>query len=147
MELNKKILQEYKEAMINKEEIKKWVLNYLISQMKYKEIELGRELDEADIIGVIRKEIKSREESLEYLRKAGKIEDIDIEIKSIEILKTYLPQEMTETDLRQLIQKKIWFLGIQDLKKERGRLIASIMNEYKTVVDPKMMNDIINSMI
>lgn len=147
MELNKKILQDYKDAMINKEEIRKSVLNYLISQIKYKKIELGKELDDADIIGVIRKEIKSREESLEYLKKAGKIEDIDTEIKAIQILKIYLPQVMLDKDLKDLIQKKIWYLWIQDLKKERWRLIASIMNEYKTVVDPKIMNDIINSMI
>jgi len=147
MELNKKILQDYKDAMIKKETIRKAVLNYLISQMQYKKIETGKELDDGDIVWVIRKEIKSREETLEYLKKAWKIEDIDEEIKSIEILKIYLPQVMSEKELKELIVKKIWYLWIQELKKERWRLIASIMNEYKTVVDPKMMNDIINTMI
>jgi uncharacterized protein YqeY len=69
MSLNDKIMNDYKEAFKAKDTIKKEILNYIIAQMKYKKIEIQKDLQDDDIISVIKKEIKTRKESIDYLQK------------------------------------------------------------------------------
>ncbi|MFZ5341974.1 MAG: GatB/YqeY domain-containing protein [Patescibacteria group bacterium] len=69
MSLSQQLTADYIEAMKNKEQIKKEILNYIVAQIKYKKIELQKDPSDADVIQIIKKEIKAREESLEYLNK------------------------------------------------------------------------------
>ena len=123
MLLQEKITQDYKQAMRDKDSIKKEVLNYILSQIKYKTLEVQKDLTDEDIIQVIKKEIKIINESLEYLQQSGKIEDIDIETRRIAILKEYLPTMMPAAQVKELVKETIQRLDIKDLQKERGKLI------------------------
>jgi uncharacterized protein len=64
MTLFQKITEDRKSAMKNKEELKKSVLNFLLAQIKYKKIELQKEPEDADIIALIKKEIKQIAETI-----------------------------------------------------------------------------------
>lgn len=147
MSLILKIKEDYKQAYKNKDTIKKDILNYIISQIKNKQIELWREPNDEEIIKLIQKEIKTRKESLSFLQKAWKTEDAKIEEKKIEILNSYLPEMLKEDELKQVVEEKIKQLNISDLKKERWKLIWAIMKEFWVRVDWRLLNKIINDMI
>jgi uncharacterized protein YqeY len=70
MSLIEKIKQDYKEAFKAKDKVKKDILNYIISQIKNKQIELGYEPKDEDIIKIIKKEIKNRQESISFLKQS-----------------------------------------------------------------------------
>lgn len=144
MSLSQQLTADYIEAMKNKEQIKKEILNYIVAQIKYKKIELQKDPSDADVIQIIKKEIKAREESLEYLNKWWNIEDINLEIAKIDIMKKYLPTMMDQEQLTRLVQKVIWELAISDPRKERWAIIQEIMKDNRSVVDGKMLNEIIN---
>ena len=76
------IQADYIAAMKAHETVKKDALNYVFAQCKNKKIELQKELEDADVIAILKKEIKAREESIWYLEQAGKIDDVEKE-KSI----------------------------------------------------------------
>jgi uncharacterized protein YqeY len=64
------MMEQYKAAMKNKEQEKKDILNYIIAQIKYKKIELQKDPSDDEIIKIIKKEIKARQEAIDYLTKS-----------------------------------------------------------------------------
>jgi hypothetical protein len=64
MSLLQKLTEDYKQAMRDKNEIKKSALNFVLSQIKYKKIELQKEPEDEDVVGVIKKELKTIAETI-----------------------------------------------------------------------------------
>lgn len=147
MTLEEKLLGDYMQAFKEKNAERKGILNYVVAQIKNKKIELKTDLSDDEVIGMIRKEIKARQEAIGFLEKAGKSDEIPAEQNNIAILEEYIPQMMGEDALRALVEEKKQQLNITDIKAGRGQLVGAIMAEHKSVVDGKMLNEIIVSMM
>ena len=145
MTLLEKITEDYKQAMKNHEEVKKTALNYLLAQIKNKKIELRADPTDDDVISVIKKEIKSLNETLLFLEKANKIDEIAIETQKKEVLESYLPAMLSREQTEALINETIAKLSISDLKTQRGLLMKELMANHKSELDGAVVNDIINS--
>jgi len=145
MTLLEKITEDYKQAMKNHEEVKKLALNYLLAQIKNKKIELRADPTDDDVIAVIKKEIKSLNETLLFLEKANKSDEIAVETQKKEILEGYLPAMLSREQTEILIDETIAKLWITDLKTQRWLLMKDLMAEHKSELDGSVVNDIINS--
>ena len=145
MTLLEQITEDYKLAMKNHEEVKKTALNYLLAQIKNKKIELRADPTDDDVIAVIKKEIKSLNETLMFLEKANKSEEIIIETQKKEVLESYLPAMLSREQTEVLINETISKLWITDLKTQRWILMKELMAEHKSELDWAVVNDIINS--
>ncbi len=145
MTLLEQITEDYKQAMKNHEEVKKLALNYLLAQIKNKKIELRTDPSDDDIIAVIKKEIKSLNETLLFLEKANKTDEIAIETQKKEILESYLPAMLSKEQTESLINETIAKLWITDLKTQRGLLMKELMANHKSELDGALVNEIINS--
>lgn len=145
MTLLEKITEDYKQAMKNHEEVRKSALNYLLAQIKNKKIELRADPTDDDVISVIKKEIKSLNETLLFLEKANKSDEIAIETQKKEILESYLPAMLSREQTEGLVNETISKLWITDLKTQRWILMKELMAEHKSELDWAVVNDIINS--
>ena len=145
MTLLEKITEDYKQAMKNHEEVKKLALNYLLAQIKNKKIELRTDPTDDDIIAVIKKEIKSLNETLLFLEKANKSDEISVETQKKEILQSYLPAMLSKEQTEALIDETVAKLWITDLKTQRWLLMKELMANHKSELDGSIINDIINS--
>ena len=145
MTLLEQITEDYKQAMKNHEEVKKLALNYLLAQIKNKKIELRADPTDDDVIAVIKKEIKSLNETLLFLEKANKTDEISIETQKKEILESYLPAMLSKEQTEALIDETITKLWITDLKTQRWLLMKELMANHKSELDGSLVNDIINS--
>ena len=145
MTLLEQITEDYKQAMKNHEEVKKSALNYLLAQIKNKKIELRADPTDDDVISVIKKEIKSLNETLLFLEKANKTDEIAIETQKKEVLESYLPAMLSREQTEALINETIAKLSISDLKTQRGLLMKELMANHKSELDGAVVNDIINS--
>lgn len=146
MTLYDRLLQDYKEAMKNKRETKKIVLNLILSKIKNKKIEIQKELEDIDIISILKKEVKEIVEAIGFLEKANKPEEIEIEKQKKLLLEFYLPATMTKEQTLELIKKLMTDHNITDLKTQRGLLMKELMATYKGQVDGGIVNEIINEM-
>ncbi|MGB9831955.1 MAG: GatB/YqeY domain-containing protein [Caldisericum exile] len=149
MELLEKIQKDYIQSMKEKDEIKASVLNMLRSQIKYKEIELKNvknELEESDLIEIIRKEIKKREEAIEMYKQAGRQDLLSKEEKELEILKSYLPKLPSEEEIKAEIEKIIHETGAKD-KKDFGKVMKLAMEKFKGIVDGAKIKEIVESIL
>ncbi len=145
MTLLEQITEDYKQAMKDHEEVKKLALNYLLAQIKNKKIELRADPTDDDVVAVIKKEIKSLNETLLFLEKANKTDEIAIETQKKEVLELYLPVMLSREQTETLIDETVAKLWITDLKTQRWLLMKELMDNHKSELDGAVVNDIINS--
>jgi len=147
MTLLERLTNDYKEAMKVKDEIKKIVLNLVLAKIKNKKIELQKDLDDVDIITILKKEVKEISETLWFLEKANKSEDVEIEKQKKSFLEFYLPATMTKEQIVELIKKFIIDHNITDLRTQRGLLMKELMANHKSDIDGAMVNEVINEIM
>lgn len=137
------IMQDYKIAMKERQENRKLILNYLISQIKNKKIDLQRELTDEEVVNLIRKEVKSLQEGMLFLQKAGKRDELKTEEEKRKVLEGYLPQLMTKEQTKNLIQQIVVELGLIDIQKQKGLLMKELMSKYRGSIDPELVNQVL----
>ena len=147
MTLLERLTNDYKEAMRDKNETKKIVLNLILAKIKNKKIELQKDLEDVDVIGILKKEVKEILETMGFLERANKLEDLEIEKQKKLLLDFYLPATMTKEHTIDLIKKLISDHNITDLKTQRWLLMKELMANYKGQVDGALVNEVINEMI
>ncbi len=147
MNLLERLTNDYKTAMKDKNETKKIVLNTVLAKIKNKKIEIQKDLEEADIIGILKKEVKEILETIGFLERANKIDDLEIERQKKLLLELYLPATMSKEQTTELLKKLISDLNIVDLKTQRGTIMKELMANYKGQVDGSLVNEVINEMI
>lgn len=147
MSLLDQIMSDYKKAMFDKQEPNKTVLNTIIAKIKNKKIELQKELEDLEIVQIIKKEIKEIMESIGFLQKADRLDDLALENQKKILLETYLPATMSPDQTQDLIVSLIKELNITDLSKQRWMLMKELMSKYKWQIDWSLINEIINKML
>lgn len=131
------IRDEYKRAMLDKNEDRKRVLGNLIAQMKNKEIELrakSKELTEEDIIGLIQKTIKQNTEANQLFAQGGREDLIKQNEVEIAILQTFLPKQLSDSEIDEAIKGIITITGAQSIK-DMGKVIGQMKTKYSGQVD------------
>lgn len=146
MTLLSQITEDRKQAMRDKNEIKKIILNYALAQIKNKKIELQKDPEDADIIQIIKKEVKALNESISFLEKADKAQELEEEKQKKTILEFYLPQTLSREKTEEAIKKTIAELGITDIKTGRWQVMKALMATYKGEIDGSLVNEIINTL-
>lgn len=145
MSLFEKLQEDRKEAFKAKNTVKKDILNFVLAQLKNKKIELHREPNDDEVMQTIKKEIKTREEWLMYMEKGGDTAWAAIEHEKIAILKTYLPAQLSQEQVRLIVQQKIDALWITEVQKQKGQLMGAILKEYGQEIDGRMLQEILSS--
>lgn len=147
MSLLDQIMSDYKKAMFDKQEPNKTVLNTIIAKIKNKKIELQKDLEDLEIVQIIKKEIKEIVESIGFLQKADRLDDLALETQKKVLLEIYLPATMSPDQTQDLIDSLIKELNITDLSKQRWLLMKELMDKYKWQIDWSLVNEIINKML
>ncbi len=145
--LYEKMLEDYKISMKEKQEVKKSALNYVLAQIKNKKIELQRDPNDDEIIAILKKEVKALNETIWFLEKANKPEELAEEQEKKSIIESYLPQMLNREQTEKLIKEIIEKQGITDLKTWRWLLMKELMAWHRSELDWSLVNDIINGML
>lgn len=147
MSLYVTINSSYIEAFKAKNVLRKDILWYVFSQLKNKKIDLQRDLHDDEVIQLLKKEIKTRQEAIDFSIRAGKTEDAETDTAKIHILEEFLPRQFSREELIELITTTSQELGISDLNKQRGQLIWALMKAHSAQIDGKLLNECISSLI
>lgn len=145
--LYEKLLEDYKTAMKEKQEVRKAALNFVLAQIKNKKIELQRDPNDDEIIAILKKEVKALNETIWFLEKANKPEELAEEQEKKTLIESYLPQMLDREQTKTLIDNIITTQWITDLKTGRGILMKELMAWHKSELDTALVNEIINSML
>ena len=143
--LKDKIQEDLKQAMLAKEEDKLSTIRMLKSALQYFEIQkrgAGYEATDDDVIEVVGKEIKKRREAIEMFIKGGRQESADKETKELEVLQTYLPEQMSEEEIRTLVKEAISQTGATAMQ-DMGKVMGVLMTKTKGKADGQLVSTLV----
>ena len=146
MSLMDKVQQDMYIAMKSGDQIKTSTLRTLLSKLKDKKIDNEGNLTDSDSIKVIQKLVKQRRESADIYRNADREELAIKEEAELFELETYLPEMMSENDIRQIIQDVIKEAGAKNMA-DIGKVMASVMQRGAGKVDGKKANKIVQELL
>lgn len=145
MNLKNQLQEDMKAAMLAKEEMRLSTIRMLKSAIQYHEIQkggAGYEATDEDVLEVVGREIKKRKESIELYEKGGRQELADKEKKELEILQTYLPEQLSEDEVRKLVADAISLTGAKTIQ-EMGKVMGALMPQTKGKADGQLVSSIV----
>ena len=126
MSLKEKLQEDLKSSMKNKDTVKKSVVTLIRASIKQYEVDNRVELEDDAIIDLIAKQLKQRRDSLVEFEKANRDDLVSETEAEIEVLKEYLPQQLSEEELNEIVKATISEVGATSMK-DMGKIMA-----YKT---------------
>lgn len=139
MSLKEKLLQDMKEAMKQKDVIRKNTVQLVRSGILQIEKDNKVELDDEAVLDVIAKELKKRRDSLPDYEKSGRTDLIENLNKEIEVLLGYLPEQLSESDIEKLVEETINEVQAATMK-DMGKVMAAITPKVKGRADNKFVS-------
>jgi len=146
MHLKERLIEDMKDSMKKGEQIKLSAIRMVRAGIKNKEIEIGRELKDEDVVGVISSAIKQRKDSYAQFLNANRMDLAEKEKKEIEVLSIYLPEQMGEDEIKKRIREIISETGATT-SKDIGRVMKILMPELKGKADGNTVNKIAKEML
>lgn len=144
MSLKEKLTADMKEAMKAREEGRQrlGVIRLVRGAIRQQEIDGQRELDDEAVLSVISKEVKQRRDAIEEFQKGGRDDLVRQNEAEIAILMEYLPQQMTEDEVRSAVQEAIAATGAST-PKDMGKVMKELMPKVKGRADGKLVNQVV----
>jgi len=125
MSLKAQISEDMKNAMRAKDSAHLGAIRLLQAAIKQREVDERIELDDNDVIGVIEKMLKQRRDSIAAYESANRTDLADVEKFEVTVLQTYLPQQLTEDEIKAVLEKVVADTGASSMK-DMGAVMAAI---------------------
>ncbi|MDP8261716.1 MAG: GatB/YqeY domain-containing protein [Candidatus Ancaeobacter aquaticus] len=132
--MKKRIMSQMKTAMKSGQKNVVGVLRMIIADIQKEEIDLKKELTNEDVVKIIKKGIKSREESLRMYIEGNRSDLAKKEEEEIKVLVDYLPKQFSEDETEELVVKIVAELDLTS-KKDIGKLMKEVLGRYGAHVD------------
>jgi uncharacterized protein YqeY len=129
-------------AMLDQDDLHKRTLRMVIASLKLAEVDHKAELDEPAILALIQKEVKSRQETIDEAKQAGRDDLVERTQAEIEVLQEYLPQALSENELKDLVQETIDEVGAEG-PADMGKVMKAIMPRIQGRADGKMVSELV----
>ena len=142
MSLKQKLQEDLKSSMKNKDTNKKSVITLIRASIKQYEVDNRVELGDEEITDLIAKQLKQTRDSRDEFAKAGREDLVEKADAEIEILKEYLPQQLSEEELNEIVISTISELGATSMKDMKN-IMSSIMPKVKGRADGKLINELV----
>lgn len=146
MSLQERLLAEMKEAMRTGDTVRRDAIRLLRSAIHNAEIEVQRELTDEEILDIIRRQIKQRNEAIELFRQGGREDLVAIEEAQKGVLEQFLPRQLSQEEIEQVVKEIIAELGATDLK-QMGPVMREAMNRLRGRADGKVVNQIVRELL
>ncbi len=133
-------------AMKSGDKHKTGTLRVALSKLKDKKIEKREDLSDVEALKIIQNLVKQRKEAANIYKENGRNDLMEIENDELEILNAYLPQMMSEGDLRVLVQKVVEDTGASSLR-DIGKVMPEVMKQSAGKADGKMAQSIVRELL
>lgn len=139
MNLSERLNEDMKQAMKSKDKFTLSTIRMVRSTIKYLEIDLKRTLDDNEVLDILSREIKQRKDALQEFEAAGREELAASTKAEIEIIMKYLPTQLSEEEIKVIVQQTIQETGASS-KSEMGKVMSALMPKVKGRADGKLVN-------
>lgn len=147
MDLKQQLQNDMATAMREGDITKRDTLRMLIAAIKQEEVDRRVELDDAGVEAILAKQAKQRRESIEDAKRAERLDLVAEEEAELAIIESYLPQQMTEDEIRVVAKKVIDEMnasGSQDMGRVMGRLMPELGNRAEGRIVSQVVRELLN---
>jgi hypothetical protein len=142
MNLDERLVEEMKQAMKSNDKLRLSTIRMIRSASKNKEIELRKKLEDEEIVKVIQVMVRKGEESVEQFQTGGRMDLVEKEKREIEILKSFLPQPLSQEEIREIIDQSIQETQASS-PKDIGKVMKAVMPKIGGKADGKLINQLV----
>ncbi|MBR2142719.1 GatB/YqeY domain-containing protein [Anaerovibrio sp.] len=142
MSIKEQLANDMKEAMKTKEKERLAVIRMVRGAIRQQEIDGKTELDDEAVIAVISKEVKMRKDSIVDFQNGGRDDLVAQNEAEIAFLMPYLPKQLTEDEVRELVKEAVEKTGASS-PKDMGKVMGALMPKVKGRADGKMVNQLV----
>lgn len=147
MAIKEKLMADFKEAMKAHDEVAKNTISFARAAIKQYEVDHREELDDDGIAAILSKQVKMRKDALADFEKAGRTDLIDSYKSEIEILKRYLPEQLSDEKIREIIKGTAAELGIEGGMQNMGKLMGTVMAKVKGLADGNQVKQLVQEFL
>ncbi len=145
-ELKKRMQNDLKEAMKAKDVFKRDTIRFLLSAVKQVEVDSRKELTDEDIVKIVQKSVKQREEAAAQYKEGGREDLYEKEMKEAEILKGYLPKQLSDEELNEELKRIISQVGAASLK-DMGKVMGQATKELGSRADGRRISEAVKRLL
>ncbi|MBO8435040.1 MAG: GatB/YqeY domain-containing protein [Tyzzerella sp.] len=146
MSLKERLLQDMKDAMKAKDTVKKNTVQLIRSGVLQIEKDKQIELDDDGVLDVIAKELKKRRDSLPEFEKSGRTDLIENLNKEIDVLLGYLPEQLTEEEIQEIVDETIKEVQAESIK-DMGKVMTAVTPKVKGRADNKIVSSYVKKLL
>jgi uncharacterized protein YqeY len=143
MTLKEQLMLDFKNAMKSHNEVEKNTVNLVRAAIKQIEVDTRTELEDQDILPIIAKQVKMRKDALPDFEKASRTDLVDSYKAEIEVLNRYLPEQISEEKLKDIVEETAKSLGIDSGRENMGKLMGPVMVKVKGMADGNTVKRIV----
>ncbi|MDW8395363.1 MAG: GatB/YqeY domain-containing protein [Anaerolineae bacterium] len=150
-QLKQRILEELKAAMRSGDPVRLTVLRLLTASIKNEEVNArtdgrGGVLSDDDVLALVRREIKQHEESLQEARTAGREDLVAQQEAELEVLRSFLPRQMSREEIAEAARQVIAELGATS-PKQHGQVMKTLLPRLKGSADGKVVSEVVQALL
>ncbi|WP_419765069.1 MAG: GatB/YqeY domain-containing protein [Arcobacter sp.] len=146
MSLKEQLKSDLKDAMRSKEIVKRDSIRAINTMIKQIEVDERKDLNDEDVIKLIQKGIKQREEAAIQYKNAGRDDLVEVEQEQIDIFKAYLPQQLSDAELEAGMKELISEVGATSIK-DMGKVMGSASKKFAGVADGKRISEMVKKLL
>lgn len=140
--MKKQLIEDMKKYMKEKNKLALNTVKMVNAEIKKQEVDKQRELTDEEITTVIEKQIKNRKDSVEQYKSAGRDDLAEQESQEIEVLKKYLPEQLSEEEIEKIVSEVVEEVGAKD-KSDFGKVMGKVMPKVKGKADGNLVKKIV----
>jgi len=144
--LQEKINNDLKQAMKNRDTVRVSCLRMVIADMKNKKIAKGKDLTDEDITSILQKQVKQHKDSIESFKTGNRQDLVDTETKELEIIQSYLPEQLGEDEITQIAKQTIEETAVSG-RQDMGKVMGVLMPKLKGRADGKLTSRIVSDLL
>jgi uncharacterized protein len=146
MGVEAQLREDLKEAMRARDVQRRSAIRMVLTAIQLAQAENPRDLTDDEVLELIRKEVKRRDEALEMMRAAGRDDAVEAEEVELKILRAYLPPVMGEAEVRALAQSVVDEVGATSVR-DLGRVMGALMPQVKGRADGAVVNRVVRDLL
>jgi uncharacterized protein YqeY len=146
MSLKEQLKEDLKTAMRDKEVVKRDSIRAINTMIKQIEVDERRELDDEEVIKLIQRGIKQREEAITQYKAAGRDDLVQKEQEQVDVFMLYLPKQLTDEELELGMKEIIAETGATSMK-DMGKVMGMATKKFAGVADGKRINEMVKKLL
>ena len=146
MSLKEKLNEDLKQAMRDKEVVKRDSIRAINTMIKQIEVDERRVLDDAEVIKLVQRGIKQREEAISQYSAASRTDLVEKEQSQIDVFMIYLPKQLNDEELEAVMKDIIQEVKAESIK-DMGKVMGAASKKFAGVADGKRINEMVKKLL